>query len=107
MKAEYLYISLNIAGLILDLTGFVKIYLANKNPLQKIKESNFEYKATKHRQSPINLVIKELNNKIVEINNQNELIRNINAPYFRLIIYGVSLQIISTALLIYGESIQP
>jgi len=102
MKYEYLFISLNIAGLILDLIGFILIYKTRLKDVGKVSKSMPFFRArmggNESFENVSKEIIKEVNRRLEEMNTARISRDNETLKYFLLIVYGVSIQIISIIL---------
>lgn len=93
------YLTLNIIGLIFDLIGFVGIYKTKLARPDKIKESRPYYLSSKIQTADLKnvseYIVKEVNNTISKIFKSYEDRDDKTLKYFKYVICGVSLQILS------------
>ena|ERR1035437_2844099 len=94
-----LYMIINIVGLVLDLSGFIGIYMTKLNNLSKM--DNRIYDMSRYTSSSQDLktisreIIDSVNRKLEDINKSHQDQDRKTLKYFLIVIIGVILQIAS------------
>lgn len=102
----YIYILINLVGLLFDLFGFIGIYYTKLTDISKINDYGIRASIKYNHSNPNSIEISEkiirlVNDKLNQINKDHKLQDRKTVKFFGIVVLGVALQISSLFVYLY------